>query len=128
MKAALPEIAVEAINYSHKDNMPFRVPTALDITMTEQLFRDAASKCPKSALLGGGYLEGAKLMRRTIEALDKLVLDRVAGLILLYGNKTNSGIRNFPSEKLKIYCDPNGSICDGRFRVRRFICCGLETY
>ena len=67
--------------------------------MAKQLFR-VALKCPKCALSGDGYLQGAALMNRTVKALEKRVQDRIAGVIMtvirVIKNKQDGGrIKDF---------------------------------
>jgi cutinase len=74
----------------------------------------AASKCPKTIIIGGGYSQGA-------------AKGRIAGIVL-YGDTQNSQsggkIKGFPPEKAKVFCNGYGDLksasADG-------VCGGLLT-
>jgi cutinase len=88
--------------------------------MASDLFKQAAAKCAKSALLAGGYSQGAALMHRSIEALPKEIQDRIAGVVLFGDtkNKQDGGkIKNFPADKVKIFCNANDGVCGGGLNV-----------
>jgi cutinase len=90
--------------------------------MAQDLFRQAAGKCSKAALLGGGYSQGAALMHRAIEALDKSVQDRIAGVVLFGDTKNKQDgdrIKNFPPDKVKIFCNQDDGVCGGGLNVCR---------
>jgi cutinase len=122
LKAAIPDIAIEGIEYSAAvgGNMTPQGADAGGIKNATQLFTAAAAKCPTSALTSGGYSQGAALQHRAIEGLPQNVKNRIAGVIL-YGdtkNKQDGGkIKNFPPEKVKIFCNPNDGVCGGALNV-----------
>jgi cutinase len=122
LRAALPDVAIEGVNYSAGvgGNLTPQGADAAGIKVAQDLFRSAATKCPAAALMGGGYSQGAALMHRAIEALDKKTQDRIAGVVL-YGdtkNKQDGGrIKNFPPEKVKIFCNADDGVCGGALRV-----------
>jgi cutinase len=122
LKSALPDVAIEGVNYSAGllGNITPQGADAEGIKMAQDLFKQAAAKCSKSALLGGGYSQGAALMHRAIEALDKSVQDKIAG-VTLFGdtkNKQDGGrIKNFPPEKVKIFCNQDDGVCGGGLNV-----------
>jgi cutinase len=73
----------------------------------------AASKCPKTIIIGGGYSQGAAITHRAVEQLSATVKGRIAGIVL-YGDtqNTQSGgkIKGFPPEKAKVYCNGYGEL------------------
>jgi len=84
------------------------------------LFMKVHEACPKSAILGGGYSQGSAVMHRTVEKLPAAVQDHIAGVIL-YGdtkNKQENGhIPKFPTEKSRVFCNPNDGVCGGALNV-----------
>lgn len=84
------------------------------------LFMKAHEACPKSAIVGGGYSQGSAVMHRTVEKLPAAVQDHIAAVIL-YGdtkNKQENGhIPKFPTEKSKVFCNPNDGVCGGALNV-----------
>jgi cutinase len=87
----------------------------------------AASKCPKTIIIGGGYSQGAAITHRAVEQLSDAVKGRIAGIVL-YGDTQNSQsggkIKGFPPEKAKVFCNGYGDLksasADG-------VCGGLLT-
>jgi len=122
LRAAIPDIAIEGIEYSAGvgGNMTPQGADAGGIKNATSLFTSAAAKCPNSALTSGGYSQGAALQHRAVESLPKNVQARIAGVIL-YGdtkNKQDGGrIKNFPQEKVKIFCNKNDGVCGGALNV-----------
>jgi cutinase len=71
-------------------------------------------------LLGGGYSQGAALQHRAIEALPKNIQDRIAAVVLFGDtkNKQDGGrIKNFPQDKVRIFCNKNDGVCSGGLNV-----------
>lgn len=119
----LPDVAIEGVGYAAGigGNLTPQGADGAGIKLASDLFKDAAAKCAKSALLAGGYSQGAALMHRSIEALPKTIQDRIAGVVLFGDtkNKQDGGrIKNFPPEKVKIYCNPDDGVCGGALMVR----------
>src|ERR1700712_2254137 len=122
LKKQYPDIAIEGVTYgaSIGGNMTPGGAEPGGVKNAQQLFTSAASKCPKAALVGGGYSQGAALMHRAIEALPKNVQDKIVAVVL-YGdtkNKQDGGrIKNFPPEKTKIFCNKGDGVCGGGLNV-----------
>ena len=122
LRKLVPDAVVEGVDYAAAvgGNMTPQGADGAGIKMATTLFNSAASKCPKSAIVAGGYSQGAALMHRSIEALPKNVQAQIAAVVL-YGdtkNKQEGGkIKNFPSEKLKIFCNKNDGVCGGGLNV-----------
>ncbi|KAF2433044.1 cutinase-domain-containing protein [Tothia fuscella] len=122
LKKVLPDTAVEGVNYSAGvgGNLTPQGADAAGIKMGSDLFKSAAAKCPNAVLLGGGYSQGAALQHRVVEALPKSIQDRIAAVVL-YGdtkNKQDGGkIKNFPADKVKIFCNANDGVCGGGLSV-----------
>ncbi|PBP25205.1 hypothetical protein BUE80_DR003706 [Diplocarpon rosae] len=124
LKEALGEdqVAVEGIDYAAaiRTNL---LPGGADpagVTAMRDLLVDAASKCPTSALLAGGYSQGAAVTHRAIEDLDPAVMDKIAGVVT-FGDTQNTQdqgrIPNFPAEKLMIICNPGDAVCTGTLAI-----------
>ncbi|EKD17368.1 cutinase precursor [Drepanopeziza brunnea f. sp. 'multigermtubi' MB_m1] len=101
-------VAVEGISYAAALGTN-AIPGGADpagITAMKNLLNGAASKCPTSILVAGGYSQGAALTHRAIENLSEDVKARIAGV-------DNGQIPNFPKDKLLIICNSGDAICQG---------------
>jgi cutinase len=122
LKKLYPDIAIQGVKYP-ADIPGNLTPAGADaggIKEAQRLFTEATTKCANAMLVGGGYSQGAALMHRAIEALPKNVQDRIVAVVL-YGdtkNKQDGGrIKNFPPEKVKIFCNKNDGVCSGALNV-----------
>ncbi|KAF2130033.1 carbohydrate esterase family 5 protein [Dothidotthia symphoricarpi CBS 119687] len=90
--------------------------SAAAITEAQRLFTMAATKCPSSAIVAGGYSQGSAVMSNAIPALSAAIQNQIKGVVL-FGytkNQQNGGrIPNFPTEKTRVYCDPADLVCYG---------------
>ncbi|KAJ5035147.1 uncharacterized protein L3040_008405 [Drepanopeziza brunnea f. sp. 'multigermtubi'] len=111
-------VAVEGISYAAALGTN-AIPGGADpagITAMKNLLNGAASKCPTSILVAGGYSQGAALTHRAIENLSEDVKARIAGVVTFGDsqNKQDNGqIPNFPKDKLLIICNSGDAICQG---------------
>jgi cutinase len=74
-----------------------------------------------SVLVAGGYSQGAAVMHNVIgKSLSADIKAKIAG-VALFGdtrNKQDSGhIPNFPTERSKVWCNPNDGVCGGGLNV-----------
>ncbi|KAF2424821.1 cutinase-domain-containing protein, partial [Tothia fuscella] len=82
-----------------------------------RLFKLAASKCPNTIILGGGYSQGAAIMHRGVQDLPSDVVAKIAG-VALFGDTQSSGhIKNFPKEKSEVFCEASDGVCGGLLLV-----------
>jgi cutinase len=86
----------------------------------ERLFKLAASKCPNTIIVGGGYSQGAAVMHGAAKNLPANVVSRIAG-IALFGdtqNKQSGGhIKGLPESKSKVFCIQGDGVCGGALAV-----------
>ncbi|KAF3118619.1 hypothetical protein EYR41_005673 [Orbilia oligospora] len=116
------KVAVEGIDYAALLSTNF-LPGGADlagIAEMRALFNDAASKCPNSILVGGGYSQGAALTHRAVENLSAAVKAKIAGIVT-YGDTQNlqdgGRIPNFPTEKTKVICNTGDAVCYGTLTI-----------
>ncbi|KAI6711921.1 cutinase 1 [Diplocarpon mali] len=116
------EVAVEGVDYAALLASNW-LPGGTDPGEARELhdlFVDAATRCPRSILLGGGYSQGAALTHRAVEKLPAWVRARIAAIVL-YGDTQNlkdSGrIPNFPEARTLIICNPGDVICAGNLTI-----------
>jgi cutinase len=115
LRKVFPSLAVEGVTYGA--GVPGNLtPGGGDPAGIAECTKDynlAATKCPNTIIIGGGYSQGAAITHRTVEKLPKNVQDKIAG-ITLYGdtqNKQDGGkIKNFPPERVKVFCNGYGEL------------------
>ncbi|CAH0047057.1 unnamed protein product [Clonostachys solani] len=85
-----------------------------------RLFNLANSKCPGSAIVTGGYSQGAALIAAAVSDLSATVREQVKGAVL-FGytkNQQNNGqIPNYPAERTQIYCADGDLVCEGTLTI-----------
>jgi cutinase len=128
MRKVFTSLAVEGVNYGAGVTGNF-MPGGGDyagITEATKDYNLAASKCPDTVIIGGGYSQGAAITHRTVEKLPDSVKARIAG-ITLYGDtqfyQDKGQIKNFPQGKVKTFCNGYGElkaqssdgVCNGKW-------------
>lgn len=94
--------------------------TLAAIGEAQRLFRLAATKCPSTTIVAGGYSQGAAVMTGAVGTLGSAVEDRIAGVVL-YGDtrnaQTGGSIPGFPREDTLVICNLGDGICTGTLIV-----------
>jgi cutinase len=84
------------------------------------MFNLAASKCPDTIIVGGGYSQGAAVMVASVRRLPEATKAKMAGVVL-YGNTRNrqehGKIPNFPEDKALTICNASDGVCGGALLV-----------
>lgn len=115
MRKVFKSLAVEGVDYGAGVTGNF-MPGGGDPAGIKEATKDykmAATKCPDTVIIGGGYSQGAAITHRTVEALPEDVKARIAG-ITLYGDtqfyQDKGQIKKFPAEKVKTFCNGYGEL------------------
>ncbi|GAB7362400.1 hypothetical protein MBLNU230_g2724t1 [Neophaeotheca triangularis] len=85
-----------------------------------RLFEKAASDCPNTIMVGGGYSQGAALMTGAVQDTPADVKARIAGAVL-YGNtqnrQNNGKIPDYPEDDALTFCNTSDGVCGGALLV-----------
>jgi len=90
------------------------------IAEATKMFTTAASKCPESIIVAGGYSQGTAVMENAIMGLPDNIRSKVVGVVLFGYTKngqTKSNIPNYPKEKLMVLCRSDDGVCGGALAV-----------
>ncbi|KAK5939613.1 hypothetical protein PMZ80_007992 [Knufia obscura] len=111
-------VAVEGIDYPallSTNNLPGGADLG-GIREMEDLLDSAASRCPNSKIVVGGYSQGAALVHRAVEDRSTAVKNKIVGAVT-FGDTKNlqdgRQIPNFPREKTRIFCAVGDLVCTG---------------
>ncbi|KAH8199711.1 hypothetical protein TruAng_006119 [Truncatella angustata] len=121
-KFGATKVATEGVDYAALLSTNF-LPGGADpvgIALMSQLLTQAATQCPNSKIVAGGYSQGAAMTHRAVEQLSASVISRIAGIVL-FGDtqylQSNGRIANYPTSKTKIYCAFGDLVCAGTLTI-----------
>jgi len=122
LKKAIPSLAVQGVKYAAgvATNMGPGGADAQGVSEANRLLKLAASKCPQTVIIAGGYSQGAAVMHGAAKSLPPDVVSKLAG-IALFGDTQNaqSGghIRGLATDKSKVFCNAGDGVCSGALAV-----------
>jgi cutinase len=116
------KVATEGIDYAALLSTNF-LPGGADlagIAEMKDLLNDAATRCPTSKIVVGGYSQGAALVHRAVEDMSQAVKDKIVAAVT-YGDTQNlqdrGQIPNFPKEKTLVICNTGDAVCAGTLNI-----------
>ncbi|KAF2667705.1 cutinase [Microthyrium microscopicum] len=102
------------------DNFSVKGTTASAIAEATKHFTDAATRCPQTIMVAGGFSQGTAVIFNAVGNLPDAIKKRVVG-VALYGytkNKQNGGtIPKYPKENVKVFCPASDGVCGGTLNV-----------
>ncbi|KAF4303868.1 putative cutinase 1 [Botryosphaeria dothidea] len=110
------DVAVQGVDYPAALTTNFFGGSLVGISEMRDLINFAATKCPDTIIVGGGYSQGAALTHRSVEDLSSSVRNRIAGIVTFgdtYNLQSGGRIEGLPQEKLKIICNTGDLVCAG---------------
>jgi len=102
------------------DNVRPAGTTPAAINEATKMFTQAASKCPSTTIVAGGYSQGTAVMMNAISKLPQNIKNRIAGVVLFGYTKnkqTRSSIPGYPKERVAVYCSKSDGVCGGSLVV-----------
>ncbi|KAF4817261.1 putative cutinase 1 [Colletotrichum tropicale] len=122
VKSQFSSMAVEGVDYAAGLSTNF-LPGGGDpkgISEMKRLINKAATDCPNSMLVVGGYSQGAAVTHRAVENLPQAQKDQIVAAFM-FGDtqKQQEGgvIANFDPAKTKIICNPGDAVCVGTLNI-----------
>jgi cutinase len=115
LRKVFPSLAVEGVEYGAGilGNFQSGGGDPAGVREAKKDFNLAVTKCPNTAIIGGGYSQGAAITHRAVESLPDNVKARIAG-ITLFGDtqyyQDKGQIKKFPPEKVKTFCNGYGDL------------------
>ncbi|KAE9988153.1 hypothetical protein EG327_003475 [Venturia inaequalis] len=90
------------------------------IAEAQKHIKNAASKCPQTTIVSGGFSQGTAVIFNAVGTLPDDIMKRVVA-VALYGythNKQNKGIiPKYPPENVKVFCPASDGVCGGKLQV-----------
>jgi cutinase len=115
-------VATEGIDYAAA-LAPNALPGGTDRrskTLMQDTINAMVSQCPDSAIVVGGYSQGAAVVHRAVEELPAATMARIAGAVT-YGDtqkqQDNNQIPGFDPAKTKVICAPGDLVCVGTLTI-----------
>ncbi|KAK4227892.1 family 5 putative carbohydrate esterase [Podospora fimiseda] len=109
-----------AYNANLLDNLLSKGTTDAAINEMKNLLSRASTQCPNAKILAGGYSQGAALAGEAISTSSAAIRDKIKGVVLFGWTKNqqwNGAIPNYPSNRLKVYCESGDLVCTGTLIV-----------
>ncbi|KIW03677.1 uncharacterized protein PV09_04998 [Verruconis gallopava] len=111
-------VATQGVDYAAGVATNFLPDNAdpVGVANMQNLFNEAATRCPNSVVVAGGYSQGAAITHAAIAGLSDSVKSQIVG-VTLFGDTRNEqdhgSIEGYPQDDLLIICNPGDLVCDG---------------
>ncbi|KXH66118.1 cutinase [Colletotrichum salicis] len=122
LRSRFPSIAVEGVAYA-AGVATNALPDGADpsgVSEMKRLVRLFLSRCPKSAIIIGGYSQGAAIVHQAARGLSRAEKTQVFAAFLFGDTRfaqDGGRIPGFPSAKTIIVCNNGDEVCRGRLLV-----------
>jgi cutinase len=107
-------LAVQGVDYSATLQGYFQGGDPAGSKKMKELIEEAASKCPETKIVIGGYSQGAQLTHNAAKELNSTVASRIAAAFVLGDPFNGEAIGSIPASNVLSICHDQDLVCAGQ--------------